>query len=87
MFDIKWIPRNAEAFDKALVTRGAEASSARLIALDDERVAHVQELQEAQQRRNSASKEIGKAKGSGDEEKAQALMAEVAELKSFFQTV
>jgi seryl-tRNA synthetase len=86
MFDIKWIRENAEAFDKALVTRGAEASSARLIALDDERVAHVQKLQEAQQRRNSASKEIGKAKGSGDEEKAQALMAEVAELKSFVQT-
>ncbi|MCV6547567.1 MAG: serine--tRNA ligase [Cohaesibacter sp.] len=83
MFDIKWIRENAEAFDKALATRGAEASSARLIALDDERIAHVQKLQEAQQRRNSASKEIGKAKASGDEERAQALMAEVSELKSF----
>lgn len=85
MFDIKWIRENAAAFDQAQLLRGAEASSARLIALDDERVAHVKKLQEAQQRRNSASKEIGKAKATGDEEKAQALMAEVSELKSFVQ--
>ncbi len=83
MFDIKWIRENAEAFDKAQIMRGGEAASARLIALDDERVAHVQKLQDAQQRRNAASKEIGKAKATGDEEKAQALMAEVGELKSF----
>ena len=85
MFDIKWIRENAEAFDKAQIARGAEASSQRLIAMDDERIANVQKLQDAQQRRNAASKEIGKAKGSGDEETAQALMAEVSELKSFVQ--
>ena len=85
MFDIKWIRDNAEAFDQAQIARGAEASSSRLIALDDARIAHIQELQDAQQRRNAASKEIGKAKGSGDEEKAQALMAEVSELKGFIQ--
>nr|WP_321457007.1 serine--tRNA ligase [uncultured Cohaesibacter sp.] len=85
MFDIKWIRENAEAFDKAQIARGAEASSSRLIALDEERVAEVQKLQDAQQRRNAASKEIGKAKGSGDEAKAQALMAEVSELKSAIQ--
>ncbi|SFO22750.1 seryl-tRNA synthetase [Cohaesibacter marisflavi] len=85
MFDIKWIRENAEAFDKAQIARGAEASSSRLIALDEERVVEVQKLQEAQQRRNAASKEIGKAKGSGDEEKAQALMAEVGQLKSAIQ--
>ncbi|WP_316862517.1 serine--tRNA ligase [uncultured Cohaesibacter sp.] len=85
MFDIKWIRENAEAFDKAQIARGAEASSSRLIAMDDERVAEVQKLQDAQQRRNAASKEIGKAKGAGDEEKAQALMAEVGSLKSAIQ--
>ncbi|WP_319414448.1 serine--tRNA ligase [uncultured Cohaesibacter sp.] len=85
MFDIKWIRENAQAFDKAQIARGAEASSSRLIALDEERVVEVQKLQYAQQRRNAASKEIGKAKGSGDEEKAQALMAEVGQLKSAIQ--
>lgn len=85
MFDIKWIRENADAFDQAQLKRGGEAAAARLIALDDERIAHVHKLQDAQQRRNAASKEIGKAKGSGDEEKAQALMAEVSELKSFVQ--
>ena len=38
-------------------------------------------LQEAQARRNAASKEIGKAKGAKDEAKAARLMAEVAALK------
>ena len=38
-------------------------------------------LQEAQARRNAASKEIGKAKAAKDEAKAAALMAEVAALK------
>ena len=85
MFDIKWIRDNADSFDKAQIARGAEASSSRLIALDDERVAQVQVLQDAQQRRNAASKEIGKAKGQGDEEKTQALMAEVSDLKSIIQ--
>ena len=41
----------------------------------------VTRLQEAQARRNAASKEIGKAKGAKDEAKAAALMAEVAALK------
>ena len=85
MFDIKWIRDNAESFDQGQIARGAEASSSRLIALDDARIAHIQTLQDAQQRRNAASKEIGKAKGAGDEEKAQALMAEVSNLKSIIQ--
>ena len=42
---------------------------------------HVTKLQEAQARRNAASKEIGKAKAAKDEAKAQELMAEVAALK------
>ncbi|WP_373236075.1 serine--tRNA ligase [Cohaesibacter celericrescens] len=85
MFDIKWIRDNAESFDEGQIARGAEASSSRLISLDDERVAHVRKLQDAQTRRNAASKEIGKAKATGDEEKAKALMAEVGELKGFIQ--
>ena len=42
-------------------------------------------LQEAQARRNAASKEIGKAKAAKDEAAAKKLMAEVAELKEVIQ--
>lgn len=86
MFDIKWIRENGDAFDAALARRGFEASAARLIELDDARRSHVTKLQEAQERRNAASKEIGKAKASGDDEKAKALIDEVAEIKSFIQS-
>ncbi|OKL43466.1 serine--tRNA ligase [Pseudovibrio exalbescens] len=85
MFDIRWIRENQEAFDEGLKARGQEPRAAKLIALDDARRSHVTKLQEAQQRRNSASKEIGKAKASGDEEGAQALMKEVAEIKALIQ--
>ncbi|TYC50348.1 serine--tRNA ligase [Rhodobacterales bacterium] len=86
MFDIKWIRENADAFDAALAKRGYEASAARLIALDDSRRSHITRLQEAQERRNSASKEIGKAKGSGDDARAQELIDEVAQIKAFIQS-
>jgi seryl-tRNA synthetase len=88
MLDIKWIRENPEALGRALVNRGwnpedATAETAKLITLDDERRAHIQKLEEAQARRNAASKEIGKAKAQKDEATAQKLMAEVAELKVF----
>ena len=86
MFDIKWIRDNADAFDKALARRGYEASSAKLIALDESRRSHITRLQEAQERRNAASKEIGKAKGAGDDARAQELIDEVAEIKALIQS-
>ena len=46
-----------------------------------QRRAHVTKLQEAQARRNAASKDIGKAKAAKDDAKAAELMAEVAALK------
>ncbi|MCB1510037.1 MAG: serine--tRNA ligase, partial [Hyphomicrobiaceae bacterium] len=82
MFDIKWIRDNPEAFDKGLVRRGLAPMAAGLIARDEERREHLAKLQEAQARRNAASKEIGKAKAQKDEALAQKLMAEVAELKT-----
>ena len=81
MFDIKWIRDNPEAFDAGLRRRGLAPQAAALIALDDKRRATLTTLQEAQSRRNAASKEIGKAKGAKDEATASRLMAEVAELK------
>jgi seryl-tRNA synthetase len=81
VFDIKWIRENPEAFDAGLKKRGLAPQSAELIALDEARRAHVTKLQEAQARRNAASKEIGKAKAAKDEALAEKLMAEVAALK------
>lgn len=81
MFDIKWIRENAEAFDRGLTSRGMEPAAGQAIALDDERRQILVKLQEAQARRNAASKQIGQAKAKKDEETAQALMAEVADLK------
>lgn len=86
MLDIKWIRENAETYDSTQAKRGLEPQAAQLIALDDARRAHIQKLQAAQERRNSASKEIGKAKASGDEDKARIVIAEVAELKAFVQS-
>jgi seryl-tRNA synthetase len=83
MLDIKWIRENPEALDRALRNRNAEPAAERLIALDEARRAHIKKLEDAQARRNAASKEIGKAKAGKDEATAQKLMAEVAELKQF----
>lgn len=85
MFDIKWIRDNATAFDAGLKSRGLEPLADKLIALDEARRQHLTKLQDAQSRRNSASKEIGKAKGAKDDALAAKLMAEVAELKEVIQ--
>jgi seryl-tRNA synthetase len=81
VFDIKWIRDNAQTFDEGLRRRGLAPLATALIALDDKRRATLTTLQDAQSRRNAASKEIGKAKGAKDEATASRLMAEVAELK------
>src|ERR1700689_3011140 len=81
MHDIRFIRDNPDAFDRALARRGLEPESKRLIALDEQRRAKILALETAQARRNSASKEIGEAKKSKDEEKAKELMGEVAALK------
>src|ERR1044072_3681407 len=81
MHDIKWIRENPEAFDAALARRGLSGESARLIALDEKRRAAITKAEQAQARRNAASKEIGAAKKNKDEAAAQSLMAEVAQLK------
>lgn len=90
MLDIKWIRDNPEALKRALMRRGqsadaAEATVSDAIARDDARRAHIKSLQEAQEQRNSASKEIGKAKAAKDEARAAEVMEEVARIKSFIQ--
>lgn len=82
MHDIKLIRDNPQAFDAALARRGVEPVSAAILALDTARRAVATKMQEAQNRRNEASKAIGAAMGRGDKDEAERLKAEVAELKT-----
>ena len=82
MHDIRLIRENPTAFDAALASRGLAPMAADLLAMDEERRALTTQLQEMQSRRNEASKAIGQAMGQGDTAKADALKAEVAELKT-----
>src|ERR1700722_7342681 len=82
MHDIKSIRENAAQFDAGLKRRGLEPLSASLLAIDEKRRAATLKSEQAQARRNAASKEIGDAKKAKDEARAAKLMAEVAELKT-----
>ena len=82
MHDIKWIRDNAAAFDAALKRRGLEPLSRSLLAIDEERRAAILKSEQAQARRNAASKEIGDAKKAKDDARAAKLMAEVTKLKT-----
>ncbi|MEJ0077057.1 MAG: serine--tRNA ligase [Alphaproteobacteria bacterium] len=81
MHDIKWIRENPTAFDAGLARRGLSAQSTKLLALDEKRRGAILKAEQAQARRNAASKEIGAAKKNKDEAAASKLMAEVAQLK------
>jgi seryl-tRNA synthetase len=81
MHDIKLIRDDPEAFDRALTRRGLAPLAHALIRRDEARREWTQKLQEAQARRNAASKEIGEAMKAGDKARAEALKAEVASLK------
>ncbi|MDB5504362.1 MAG: seryl-tRNA synthetase [Tardiphaga sp.] len=82
MHDIKAIRDNPEAFDAALKRRGLAPLSASLMAIDETRRTAILASELAQARRNAASKEIGEAKKNKDDARANALMAEVTELKT-----
>ena len=81
MHDLRAIRENPEAFDAGLARRGADPAAARVVELDERRRAVSTRMQEAQARRNEASKAIGAAMGKGDTATADALKAEVAALK------
>src|ERR1700732_3430805 len=82
MHDIKWIREHPAAFDAGLHRRGLEPMSTLRLAIDEKRRAAILKSEQAQARRNAASKEIGEAKKAKDEARAASLMAEVAELKT-----
>lgn len=81
MHDIREIRNDPKGFDAGLARRGVEPVAEQLVALDAERRGVATRMQELQSRRNDASKAIGQAMGQGDTEKAEALKAEVADIK------
>lgn len=83
MLDIRWIRENPEQLDAALAKRGAAPLASDILKLDLERRSHVAKVQEAQERRNSASKEIGQAMAKGETALAEKLKIEVNRLKEF----
>ena len=71
MLDIRWIRDNPQALEAALQKRGWDESDSsrtveQIVARDEARRAHLTELQQKQERRNAASKEIGNAMRAGD---------------------
>ncbi|MSO54968.1 MAG: serine--tRNA ligase [Rhodospirillales bacterium] len=76
MFDIKWIRENPQAFDAGLARRGLSPVTPALLALDARRREKQTLSQDIQARRNKLAKEIGAAKGQGQD--VTALLAQVA---------
>jgi seryl-tRNA synthetase len=88
MHDIRIIRDDPDSFAKGLARRGvADAAmvTAEIVTLDKDLRALLTRLQEAQARRNEASKLIGRAKAQKNDVEAQALMTEVAGLKDEIQ--
>ena len=81
MYDIRWIRDNKAQFDQGLLNRNASPLGDHVLAIDDRRRAAIMRAQEAQEKRNALSKEIGQAKAAKDQARAESLKAEVATLK------
>jgi seryl-tRNA synthetase len=74
MHDIKFIRQNPEAFDAALARRGLAPQSAQALKLDEAKRAAQTQLQELQSKKNALAKQVGMAKGKGED--ATALLEE-----------
>jgi seryl-tRNA synthetase len=81
MHDIRALRADPASYDAAWARRGLPLQTPAILEIDRKLRAAQTALQEAQGRRNEASKLIGQAKGRKDETEAQRLMAEVEALK------
>ncbi|MEO9685150.1 MAG: serine--tRNA ligase [Tateyamaria sp.] len=82
MHDIRAIRENPAAFDAALARRGDAPVSSSLLDIDEKRRACILAAETAQAEQNKASKEVGAAKGRGDEAEFERLRALVSEKKA-----
>lgn len=85
MLDLKWIRDHPQDLDAGLGRRGAPPVSQDLLGIDARHRGVQTALQELQNRRNAASKEIGEAMRTGDKDRAETLKGDVADLKSTIQ--
>ena len=85
MFSARWIRENRDLFDSGLARRGVEPHADRVLALDARRREVQTAFQERQKARNRMSKEIGAARGRGED--TSALVAQVAALKDEAQAL
>ncbi|MEM1234839.1 MAG: serine--tRNA ligase [Pseudomonadota bacterium] len=82
MHDIKLIRQDPAAFDAALARRGDAPVSSEVLAIDEARRAKILAAETAQAEANKAAKDVGAAKGRGDEAEFERLRALVAEKKA-----
>ena len=89
MLEIRVIREQKAQLAERLTKRGAQYGELldKAIAIDEQRRAHQQELDDLQARMNMLSKEIGDLFKQGEREKAEAAKQETAELKSQIQRV
>ena len=83
MFDIKAIRDDPQTFDAGMARRGLTPQADDVLALDAARRQAIAETQAWQTERNAKSKEIGAAKGRGED--ASAIIAAVGALKEQMQ--
>jgi seryl-tRNA synthetase len=79
VLDLKWLRDQPEALDRALRRRGVVPMAAELSQRDAAVRALQTELQQAQARRNTLSKEVGRRRAQGAD--ASSAIAEVGALK------
>ncbi len=82
MHDIRFIRDNPTAFDAALAKRNLPPQSGDILELDEKRRALIHQAETAKAEQNAASKDVGKAKASGDEAEFERLRALVSEKKA-----
>ena len=82
MFDLKWIRDHPEDFDRGFVRRGLPTPAHEVLSMDRVRREKQTELNDLQARRNEVSRQVGEAMKGGDKAKAEALKAEVAQIKA-----
>jgi seryl-tRNA synthetase len=73
MHDIRFIRENPKKFDASMAMRGLSGLSAQVLAIDEIRRSKILAAETALAERNAASKEVGKAKASGDEAEFERL--------------
>lgn len=82
MHDIRMIRDTPEAFDAGLARLGVAPMSSEILAIDAARREKIAAAEAALAERNAASKQVGKAKASGDEAEFERLRSLVADKKT-----